>query len=165
MSENLYKSDLSWTISATVYILPSKDLIIPLWKLEYVPFVLGHKIGGCEAAQTTPTPSVLGRIAHYHTEVPLLAIPKWIRLIPNKSLTSNTVQFWSICHPYVTVTHLTKITFHQPGWCVTTAKFHQTRPNNNHMWVGVTSHPSVRQPNFISSEGPVMHDWSIEIVQ
>ena len=78
MSENLYKSDLSWTISATVYILPSKDLIIPLWKLEYVPFVMGHKIGGCEAVQTTPTPSALGRIAHYHTEVPLLAIPRQV---------------------------------------------------------------------------------------
>jgi len=53
---------------------PQRIFIIPLWKLGYVPFVMGHKIGGCEAAQTTPTPSALGRIAHYHTEVPLLAI-------------------------------------------------------------------------------------------
>ena len=57
---------------------PQRIFIIPLWKLEYVPFVMGRKIGGCEAVQTTPTPSALGRIAHYHTEVPLLAIPRQV---------------------------------------------------------------------------------------
>ena len=27
---------------------PQSFFIIPLWKLEYVPFVWGHKIGGCD---------------------------------------------------------------------------------------------------------------------
>jgi len=71
---------------------------------------------------------------------------------------------------HVTVTRLTKISFHQPGWqAVTIANFCQTRPDNSHnhhIWVGVTSDPFFRQPrqtpNFVLSEGPVMRDWQID---
>jgi len=81
--------------------------------------------------------------------------------------------YCTICHPYVTVTCLTIVFFSQPGWrAVTTMKFCQTRPDNSqnyHIWVGVTSNPFIRQPgdlwqtpNFILSEGPVMHDWWID---
>jgi hypothetical protein len=91
----------------------------------------------------------------------------------HSTLDVDTVQFWSICHPYVTVTCLTKFSFCQPGrQAVTTVKFRQTRPDNSqnyHIWVGVTIGPFVRQPsdlwqtpNFVLSEGPVMCDWWID---
>jgi len=45
-------------------------------------------------------------------------------------LTHSTVQFQSICHPYVTVTCLTKFLFHHFGWrAVTMEKFHQIGPS------------------------------------
>ena len=45
---------------------PQSFFIISLWKLEYVPFVRSHKIGGCDPCKQSPAPSALGSIAHYH---------------------------------------------------------------------------------------------------
>ena len=80
----------------------------------------------------------------------------------NKCKSRSTVQFRSICHPYVTVTHLTKFSFrHLTRRAVTRSKFRQMAQILARIALFgtyVTGYPFVKQPcdvwrrpNFVSS--------------
>jgi hypothetical protein len=46
---------------------PQSFFVIPLWKLEYVPFVMVTKSVAVKLCKQNSTPSALGRIAPYCT--------------------------------------------------------------------------------------------------
>jgi hypothetical protein len=83
----------------------------------------------CELMKWIQVVSLISNLWPPKQGVPCALYPDYTYHWP--ALGTTTVQFWSICHPYVTVTHLTKFSFRHLVWrAMTTAKFHQIGPQN-----------------------------------